>query len=92
MSLPGRGRPGTSQQAELTRVRRGYAWTTSVLASALRHNGADRRQPQDCEPPEQRGAAYVFTRSGTDWTQKAELRDPNAASGDVFGESVRILG
>jgi hypothetical protein len=39
-----------------------------------------------------RGAAYVFARSGTTWSQQAELTASDGASGDVFGVSVAIRG
>jgi hypothetical protein len=38
------------------------------------------------------GAAYVFTRSGTNWSQQAYLKAPNAEANDHFGESVAISG
>ncbi len=38
------------------------------------------------------GAAYVFTRSGSTWTQQAKLVASNAAAGDQFGYSVSIDG
>lgn len=38
------------------------------------------------------GAAYVFTRSGSTWTQEAYLKASNAESGDQFGRSVAIDG
>jgi len=38
------------------------------------------------------GAVYVFTRSGTTWTQEAELTDPGPMDGDEFGCSVAISG
>lgn len=38
------------------------------------------------------GAAYVFVRSGTTWTQQAYLKASNAAAGDLFGNSVAIDG
>jgi hypothetical protein len=38
------------------------------------------------------GAAYVFVRSGTTWSQQAEIDDPAAATGDDFGWSVAISG
>jgi len=37
-----------------------------------------------------RGAAYVFTRSGTTWTQEAKLVSSDIAIGDNFGHSVSI--
>ncbi|MGO8748092.1 MAG: IPT/TIG domain-containing protein [Thermoguttaceae bacterium] len=38
------------------------------------------------------GAAYVFTESGSTWTQTAELTASDGAVGDVFGSSVSISG
>ncbi|MFW5444573.1 MAG: Ig-like domain-containing protein [Methylococcaceae bacterium] len=38
------------------------------------------------------GAAYVFTRSGSAWTQQAYLKASNAAANHFFGESVTISG
>lgn len=38
------------------------------------------------------GAAYVFTRSGTVWTQQAYLKASNPGAFDLFGSSVAIHG
>jgi len=38
------------------------------------------------------GAAYVFVRSGTAWSQQAKLTASNGATGDYFGFSVAISG
>ena len=38
------------------------------------------------------GAAYVFTRSGTVWSQQAMLKAGNAGAGDAFGNSLTIEG
>jgi hypothetical protein len=38
------------------------------------------------------GAAYVFVRVGTAWTQNAYLKPSNTQSGDYFGWSVSISG
>ncbi len=38
------------------------------------------------------GAAYVFTRSGTNWTQRAYLKASNVAPGAQFGYAVAIAG
>ena len=38
------------------------------------------------------GAAYVFTRSGSTWTQQAYLKASNTAAGDYFGVSVAVSG
>jgi len=39
-----------------------------------------------------KGAAYVFTRTGTTWTQQTKLIAADAASGDKFGYSVAFAG
>ncbi len=36
------------------------------------------------------GAAYVFVRSGTSWTQQAYLKASNTQAGDVFGQSIAL--
>jgi hypothetical protein len=38
------------------------------------------------------GAAYLFTRSGTSWTQDDELKASVPAASDLFGYSVRLSG
>ena len=38
------------------------------------------------------GAAYIFTRQGTEWIEQAKLIAPDARAGDYFGISVAIDG
>ena len=38
------------------------------------------------------GSAYVFARSGTTWTQQAQLTAADGAAGDCFGRSVAVSG
>ena len=38
------------------------------------------------------GAVYVFTRSGTTWTQQAYVKASNTGSADNFGYSVSLAG
>ena len=38
------------------------------------------------------GSAYVFTRSGSSWTQQAKLTASDGAAGDIFGYSVAVSG
>ncbi len=38
------------------------------------------------------GSAYVFTRSGTTWSQQAKLTGADGAAGDLFGVRVAISG
>jgi hypothetical protein len=40
---------------------------------------------------ENSGAAYIFTRSGTSWTQAAKLSSSDISAGDKFGASVAII-
>lgn len=41
---------------------------------------------------ENSGAAYVFQRSGTVWSQQAYLKASNAGAGDLFGVAVAVSG
>ncbi len=47
---------------------------------------------QDDNSAERAGAAYVFARNGTVWSQQAYLKASNTAAGDVFGYSVAVSG
>ncbi len=38
------------------------------------------------------GAAYVFTRAGTAWSQQAKLTATDTAEGDAFGQSLALAG
>ena len=42
------------------------------------------------DPLTSAGAAYIFTRSGSTWTEQAILRSPTPAFADLFGGSVSI--
>jgi hypothetical protein len=42
--------------------------------------------------PTRPGAAYVFTRQGTTWTQQAKLTAKAGAPGDVFGSAIAVDG
>lgn len=39
-----------------------------------------------------KGSAYIFTRSGTVWSQQAKLAASDATDGDFFGDSVALSG
>ena len=53
----------------------------TALVSAPRH---------DVAPNQDAGAAYVFTRAGTVWTQQAKLISANSALFGTFGNSVAL--
>ena len=38
------------------------------------------------------GSAYVYTRTGTTWTEQAKLTASDGAAGDEFGHSVAVVG
>ncbi len=46
----------------------------------------------DVGPDSDRGSAYVFTRSGAEWTQSAQLFAPGRGDNILFGRSVAISG
>ena len=48
--------------------------------------------PQDNNNAEGSGAAYVFVRTGSTWSQQIYLKASNTGTGDHFGESVAISG
>ena len=47
---------------------------------------------QDNNNAQQAGAAYVFVRNGTTWSQQAYLKASNTDPGDEFGISVAVSG
>ena len=47
---------------------------------------------QDDNSAPNAGAAYVFVRSGTNWSQQAYLKASNASANDFFGNAVAISG
>ena len=52
--------------------------------------GVDGNQSDDSAPNS--GAGYVFTRSGTTWSQQAYLKASNTGSADRFGSGVAVSG
>ena len=47
---------------------------------------------EDDDHGDRSGAAYVFVRSGTSWTQEAKLTPDDGAAADQFGISVSVSG
>jgi hypothetical protein len=46
--------------------------------------------PRDDDGGRASGSAYVFVRSGTEWTQSAKLHADDASPGDFFGRSLAL--
>jgi len=81
------------QQAKLTAADGStsdrFGWSLAISGNyAL--VGAYQKRGVDGQPFQ--GAAYVFVRSGSSWTQQAKLAAHDKADNDVFGSSVAILG
>lgn len=86
-------RTGTvwSQQAKLTGVdtAEGDAFGQSI---ALSRDTVVIGAPHDDDKGDGSGSVYVFSRSGTTWSQQAKLTAADGADGDVFGISVALSG
>jgi hypothetical protein len=61
---------------------------TLAVGAALEGNGTSAEQSNDSAP--EAGAAYVFRRNETSWTQKAYLKASNVDAGDRFGWSIAL--
>jgi len=81
-----------TQQAKLT-ASGGAAFEGMGWSVAVSGNTAVIGAPYaDVTGSSQQGSAYVFTRSGTAWTQQARLIASDGATGDNFGFSVAVSG
>jgi hypothetical protein len=86
-------RSGTSWslQAKLTAAD-GAAGDVFSISVALSGDTAVIGADLDNEKGENSGAAYVFTRSGSTWSQQAKLTAADGAAGDLFGIRVALSG
>ena len=62
----------------------------SAFQEASAATGVDGDQSDNSAP--EAGAAYVFVRSGTTWSQQAYLKASNSDAGDWFGNAVALDG
>lgn len=65
---------------------------TLVVASIYEDGSGTGVNPTVNDSAGQAGAAFVFSRSGSTWTQQAYLKANNSGSGDYFGVNVTISG
>ena len=79
------------QQAKLTAAD-GEAGAEFGRSVALSDDTAIIGAARDDEKGEDSGSVYVFTRSGTHWSQLQKLTAADGAKGDVFGISVALDG
>jgi hypothetical protein len=86
-------RTGThwSQQAKLTTKDASegdsFGWSIGISGD-IAVIGA----PRDDDMGKDSGSAYVFTRTGSTWSQQAKLTAQDGTEGDVFGISIAISG
>jgi FG-GAP repeat len=66
----------------------------TVVVGAIGEDGASTgvNGNQSSNAAQDSGAAYVFVRSGTTWTQQAYLKASNTGANDQFGRSVAVSG
>jgi len=86
-------RSGTtwSQQAKLTAAE-GAAYIQFGGSVALDGDTALIGARQDVVDGNSQGSAYVFTRSGSTWSQQAHLTAADGTADDWFGDSVALVG
>jgi hypothetical protein len=97
----------SSQGSAYVFVRTGTTWTQQTRLNAAGGAGGDffgfavalsgdtalvGAYGDDVGANSNQGSAYVFTRSGTSWTQQSQLNATGGAAGDFFGVSVAISG
>ncbi|HTL32772.1 MAG TPA: hypothetical protein VL326_06595 [Kofleriaceae bacterium] len=63
----------------------------TLACSAYRESSGNPADPADNTLPAS-GAAYVFVRSGTTWSQQAYLKAQNLDAGDEFGQGLALTG
>ena len=64
--------------------------TTLAVGALTEDGGAGINGNQADNSAQGAGAAYVFTRSGTTWTQQAYIKPSNIEAGDYFGIAVAL--
>jgi hypothetical protein len=87
-------RSGTTwtQQAQLTAIGGATGDQFGVTVAISGDTAVVGASADDVGPNADQGSAYVFTRSGTTWTQQAQLFATDGAPGDRFGHSVALSG
>ena len=82
---PGHSRQNSSPQTAQQMIILVVLFLLLVTPPSSEHHGDD-------DNGDQSGSAYVFTRTGTTWTQQAKLLASDGAAGDYFGCSVSLAG
>ncbi|WP_194864989.1 integrin [Alloalcanivorax profundimaris] len=74
--------------ARLALARDGNTLAVGAITESSNARGIDGDQNDNSEAGA--GAVYVFTRTGTNWTQQAYIKASNTEAGDRFGQSVSL--
>ena len=87
-------RSGTTwtQQAQLTASDRGAGDRFGISVALAGDTALVGAHNDDVGANADQGSAYIFTRSGTTWTQQAKLTASGGAASDVFGSCVALSG
>ena len=64
-----------------------FGWSVAILGDTALVGA-----PREDDPGLESGAAYVFRRSGTVWSEEAKLEADDPSFGDRFGRSVALSG
>ncbi len=83
---------GTTQAGDTFGVSVAVSGDTVVIGASTEDSSTTGVNTTPNESAVASGAAYVFVRSGTTWTQQAYLKASNAGAGDKFGASVSVSG
>jgi len=94
---------GNDEGAAYVFIRSGSAWSQQQKLEALDGADGDRFGMNVCIDEDyaligafiddsEKGSAYVFKRSGTNWAQEAKITAADGVAGDRFGNSVSIDG
>jgi hypothetical protein len=83
---------GPSDQFGYSVALSGDGNTLAVGAPREESNATGINGNQTDNSASQSGAVYVFTRSGSTWSQQAYMKASNTGAGDYFGSSVALSG
>lgn len=103
----GNDSPQTAQQIVAQLVQQGYLKASNtdandgfgyslalagdtLVVGAPGEASADGNQTDNGAPDS--GAVYVFTRTGSNWSQQAYVKASNTGAGDLFGSSMALVG
>ena len=92
-SNTGGGNPGLGVSGDSFGAAVAVSGDTAIVSAVWESSNATGvNGNQSDDSAQQSGAAYVFVRHGTNWTQQAYLKASNTRASDFFGWSVAVSG